>query len=129
MRLFKLSIFSLFLFILFIPTALTTWGAISSISMKHPNIEFVNSEYFATGDHIGFYTDWCKKNYPSTNDDKEALTSCIDAELQLEGGVAGLIGFAIIGCIILLPLFLLTLFFYVRWIRRNYSRAGASTRT
>ena len=58
MRLFKLSIFTLFLFILFIPTALTTWGAISSISMKHPNDEFVNSEYSTYANQIQNVSDY-----------------------------------------------------------------------
>ena len=132
MKHFKLSIFTFFLIILFLPTVLFTALAIPSISMlnsPHPNEEFVNSEYFATGDNIGFITDWCKTNYKITEDDEEALSRCIDSELKVEGAAWGFGLITIIGSIIFLPIFILSLFFYVRWIRRNYFPNGAPTRS
>jgi hypothetical protein len=127
MRLTKLILFSVVLLILLLPTSCSTWITINSLieNNSYINPEFVKSDFYTSNDEIGFYTEWCKNNnfggrIKGTVEEK--LSECIDAELRIQGVAFAFDGFNQLFTLIILPLFIIYLIFFIWWTKRNYSK-------
>jgi hypothetical protein len=125
MRILKLIILSVLLIILLLPTSCSTWFAINDFVGKdsYLNKDYANSSYFKNNDEVGYYKEWCKKNNyggRKLGTDEEKLSNCIDAELRTQGIAYAFGEFNNIIALILLPIFLIYLYLYAKWLRRNY---------
>ena len=125
MKVLKLIIFSVILIVLLVPTFLSSWWTASDLlgNTKHQNPEYVKSPFYTSDDEIGFLTEYCKKNNyfgRTTGTEEQRLSDCIDEELRMQPLVYAFSGVMYIAATILLPIFLIYLYFYVKWLRRNY---------
>ena len=120
-KLTKLITFSILFIILLLPASCSTWVTIESVFGKsNVNQDYVNSSFYTTNDEIGYYTDWCKKNNyggRKAGSEKDRLSECVDAEYRLDSAITST---SVILTIIILPVFLFYLIFYIKWLRRNY---------
>ena len=128
MKVLKLIIFSIILIILSVPTFLSSWWTASDLlgNSVYQNPEYVKSPYYASKDEIGFLTEYCKKNNyfgRTTGTEEQKLEDCIDAELRMKPIVYAFSGVMYIVAIIFLPIFLVYIYFYVKWLRRNYFKS------
>ena len=125
MKLFKSIILLLFFILLLLPTSCSTWFTVGDLLGKTTpqNPDYLNSPFYTSDDEIGYYTDWCKKNNfggRKLGTEEEKLSECIDAELRAQGIAFAFGGINQILTAILLPIFLIYIYFYYKWIRRNY---------
>ena len=125
MKVLKLIIFSIILIVLLVPTFLSSWWTINDYlgNNTYQNHEYVKSPFYTSDDEIGFLTEYCKKNNyfgRTTGTEEQKLADCIDAELRIQPLAYAFSGIMSIAAIILLPIFLIYLYFYIKWIRRNY---------
>ena len=127
MKVLKLIIFSIILIVLLVPTFLSSWWTINDYlgNNTYQNHEYVKSPFYTSDDEIGFLTEYCKKNNyfgRTTGTEEQKLADCIDAELRIQPLAYAFSGIMSIAAIILLPIFLIYLYFYVKWLRKNYFR-------
>lgn len=125
MKIFKLITFSVLFIILFLPTSCSTYFTISDLLGKKSfeNPDFINSSYYKTGDEVGYYTDWCKKNNyggRKTGTEKEKISDCVDAELRVAGLAHNFGSLNLVLTTVFLSIFLIYLYFYIKWLRKNY---------
>ena len=125
MKVLKLIIFSIILIVLLVPTFLSSWWTINDYlgNNTYQNHEYVKSPFYTSDDEIGFLTEYCKKNNyfgRTTGTEEQRLSDCIDEELRMQPLAYAFSGVMYIAAIILLPIFLIYLYFYVKWLRRNY---------
>ena len=125
MKLFKSIILSILFILLLLPTSCSTWFTIGDLLGKTTlqNPDYVNSPFYTNNDEIGYYTEWCKNNNfggRKLGTEKEKLSECIDAELRAQGIAFAFGGINQILTATLLPIFLIYIYFYYKWIRRNY---------
>ena len=125
MKVLKLIIFSVILIVLLVPTFLSSWWTINDYlgNNTYQNHEYVKSPFYTSDDEIGFLTEYCKKNNyfgRTTGTEEQRLSDCIDEELRMQPLVYAFSGVMYIAATILLPIFLIYLYFYVKWLRRNY---------
>ena len=125
MRVFKLIIFSIIFLILLLPTSCSTWITVNDFlgNNSYDNPEYVKSDFYTSNDEIGFYSEWCKKNNfggRTLGTEKEKLSKCIDAELRVQGLSFAFGGLNQLFTLVIFPLFIVYLIFYVWWLRKNY---------
>jgi len=125
MKLFKLTTLSILFLFLLLPTSCSTWFTINQITDNNTylNKDYVNSSYYKDRDEIGYYSNWCKNNDfggRKLGTDKEKLSECIDAELRVQGIAFAFGGINNILTLILLPIFIFYLYFYYKWLKKNY---------
>jgi len=125
MKILKLIIFSIIFILLLLPTSCSSWLTLGDFTgrNKYENPDYVNSPFYTTNDEIGYYTDWCKKNNyggRKLGTEEEKLSKCIDAELRVSGLAWAFGGINQIFTAVILPIFLIYLYFYIKWLRKNY---------
>ena len=127
MKVFKFIILSIILIVLLVPTFLSSWLTISDYLGNTPylNHKYVKTPFYTSDEEVDFLTEHCKKNNyfgRTAGTEERKLAECIDAELILQPVAFAFFGMMFTAAIILLPIFLIYLYFYVKWLRKNYFR-------
>ena len=124
MKLIKHICFLVILVVLFIPASISSIWTFNEILGKNTyrNQEYMASTYYKVNDEIGYYTNWCKNNdfggrTLGTNEEK--LSACVDSELRIADMTPVIGGFMFYLSLISIPLFLICLFFYIKWLRNR----------
>ena len=124
MKLVKHICFLVILVVLFIPASISSIWTFNEILGKntYQNQEYMASTYYKANDEIGYYTNWCENNdfggrTLGTNEEK--LSACVDSELRIADMTPVIGGLMFYVSLISIPLFLICLFFYIKWIRKN----------
>ena len=124
MRILKLITFSILFLILLLPASCSTIWSVNEILGRntYDNPAFKDSPFYTTNDEIGFVTDYCKKNnyFERTGTEEEKLRKCISGELRNQSLAWMLDGFMFYVSLIVIPIFLFYLYFYYKWLRKNY---------
>lgn len=124
MRIFKLITFSILFLLLLLPASCSTIWSVNEILGRntYDNPAFKDSPFYTTNDEIGFVTDYCKKNnyFERTGTEEEKLRKCISGELRNQSLAWMLDGFMFYVSLIIIPIFLFYLYFYYKWLRKNY---------
>ena len=124
MRIFKLITFSILFLLLLLPASCSTIWSVNEILGRntYDNPAFKDSPFYTTNDEIGFVTDYCKKNnyFERTGTEEEKLRKCISGELRNQSLAWMLDGFMFYVSLIVIPIFLFYLYFYYKWLRKNY---------
>ena len=124
MRIFKLITFSILFLLLLLPASCSTIWSVNEILGRntYDNPAFKDSPFYTTNDEIGFVTDYCKKNnyFERTGTEEEKLRKCISGELRNQSLAWMLDGFMFYVSLIVIPVFLFYLYFYYKWLRKNY---------
>mgnify|MGYP001406609718 FL=1 len=124
MRILKLITFSILFLILLLPASCSTIWSVNEILGRntYDNPAFKDSPFYTTNDEIGFVTDYCKKNnyFERTGTEEEKLRKCISGELRNQSLAWMLDGFMFYVSLIIIPIFLFYLYFYYKWLRKNY---------
>ena len=107
-----------------LPASCSTIWSVNEILGRntYDNPAFKDSPFYTTNDEIGFVTDYCKKNnyFGRIGTEEEKLRKCISGELRNQSLAWMLDGFMFYFSLIVIPLFLFYLYFYYKWLRRNY---------
>jgi len=123
-KIFKLITFSILFLILLLPASCSTIWSVNEFLGKNTYINpaYKDSPFYTTDDEIGFMTEYCKKNnyFNRKGTEEEKLRNCIDGELRYQGMAWMFSGFMFYFSLIVIPLFLIYLYFYIKWLRKNY---------
>jgi hypothetical protein len=124
MKIIKTFLLSTLFLILLLPASCSTIWSVNEILGRntYDNPAFKDSPFYTTNDEIGFVTDYCKKNnyFGRTGTEEEKLRKCISGELRNQSLAWMLDGFMFYFSLIVIPIFLLYLYFYYKWLRKNY---------
>ena len=121
MKIFKLIIFSLLLFVLIVPLSISAFiGAKNS----PPHVqEFIDSGYNSTTD---FYYEWCPENewgyawIKELPKDEDRFFKCIEQMNEAVGLNSFVKMISLVATIVLSTILIVYLVFYIRWLRKNY---------
>ena len=124
MKILKLTFLSILFIILLLPASCSTIWSVNEILGRntYDNPAFKDSPFYTTNDEIGFVTDYCKKNnyFGRTGTEEEKLRKCISGELRNQSLAWMLDGFMFYFSLIVIPIFLVYLYFFYKWLRKNY---------
>ena len=121
MKIFKLMIFSLLLFVLIVPLFIFAYR--TAINVPSHVQEFVDSSYDSTWD---FYAEWCPENewgYPYIKEMKsweERIHNC-HVMMQMDVNTNRTVKeIGLVATIILSIMLIFYSVFYIRWLKKNY---------
>lgn len=126
MKFIKTFLLTIIFLIILIPGIFSSIWAVNEILGRnsYQNHEYVKSPFYTSGDEIGFLTEYCKKNnyFGRTGTEEEKLSNCIDAELRVQPLVWAFAGIMKYVSFVIIPLFLIYTWYYIKWIKHNFFR-------
>lgn len=130
MKTLKHSIFLIILIVLFIPASMSSFTVFYKVTGTGTveNSDYVNSTFYDSGDKIGYYSDWCKKNNyggRKQGTEEEKISACLDAEMRVDFIAPVFADLMFYIGIFFIFIFLIILFFYVKWLKKNYFQKTA----